>query len=178
MKLLDKFIFSFSILLGLLLLLTFFPSHKATINYASVINTKSPDRTNTLSLPEKELTYTFKVSDKLEGKGKMTVTLENKKIVGTAVGLGMSCQCNVNLNSSISGTVDEKNKQINVSITGIGDPVGILIPGKIAFSGPLKGEINNKVLELSGKVKIKGRLASYAGFKEIELLVINIPLIN
>ena len=72
-----------------------------------------------------------------------------------------------------SGIIDltlEKNK----NVCGTGNPIGILIPGKITFNGPLKGYIKNKILTLKGKVNIKGKLASLGGFKNKEDILIEI----
>lgn len=127
-----------------------------------------------ISQYEKTIPYTFKVGEKLAGTGDMILTIDGKKIKGTALGLGRTCQCNVDFHTNIEGTIDTSCGKVNVTVIGIGDPLGIPIPGKINFHGPLKGFVNHKKLNLIGKVNIKGKLASFAGFKKIEDIVIEI----
>ena len=140
-------------------------------NYANAIN---PVKINSLVISGEKLNYTFKVSDKLIGSGVIDLTLEKNKIKGIATGLGMACQCNVDFNTNIDGLINKATGNIDVTVCGIGNPIGILIPGKITFNGPLKGYINNKSLTLTGKVNIKGSLARCAGFKNTEDILIEI----
>ena len=155
----------------LFLLILILPSGIINKNYANAVN---PIKTNPITdFCGEKLNYTFKVSDKLIGSGIIDLTLEKNKIKGTAVGLGMTCQCNVDFNTNIDGLIN-KTGNIDVTVCGIGDPIGILLPGKITFNGPLKGYVNDKSLTLSGKVNIKGKLASLGGFKNKEDIVIEI----
>ena len=141
-------------------------------NYANAIN---PAKTNSLfSFCGEKLNYTFKVSDKLIGSGIIDLALEKNKIKGIATGLGMACQCNVDFNTNIDGLINKATGNIDVTVCGIGNPIGILIPGKITFNGPLKGYINNKSLTLTGRVNIKGKLATLGGFKNKEDILIEI----
>lgn len=153
-----------SVLLFLFLFLI--SSNSGNINHAKLISS------NTAQL-EKTLPYTFSVGKKLTGTGDMTLTIEGKTIKGTALGIGMTCQCDVDFQTNIEGTIDPNKGKINVNVIGIGDP-NIPIPGKINFHGPLKGFLKHKKLNLAGKVNIKGKLASYAGFKKTENIIIQI----
>ena len=140
-------------------------------NYANAIN---PVKINSLVISGEKLNYTFKVSNKLIGNGIMDLTLEKNKIKGIATGLGMTCQCNVDFNTNIDGLINKTTGNVDVTVYGIGDPIGILIPGKITFNGPLKGSISNNNLTLVGKVNIKGKLAALGGFKNKEDILIEI----
>lgn len=143
-------------------------------NHASAVN---PVKTNIFSdFQAEELHYTFKVSDKLIGSGVMDLSLQKNKITGIATGLGMSCQCNVDLNTNIDGLINIPTGNINVTVCGTGRPIGIPIPGKITFNGPLKGALTNKSLTLTGEVTIKGKLATLGGFKNKEDIVIEIQV--
>ena len=156
----------------LLVLILILPFGNINKNCANAIN---PVKQNPLiSFCGEKLNYTFKVSDKLIGSGVMNLTLEKNKIKGIATGLGMACQCNVDFNTNIEGFINKRTGNIDVTVCGIGDPIGILIPGKIMFNGPLKGSVNNKGLILSGKVNIKGKLATLGGFKNKEDILIEI----
>ena len=119
---------------------------------------------------EKKFLYTFQIGDKLVGNGEMLLTIKKNKIEGTAIGLGMTSNCNVELCSMINGIIDLNKGKIDVNIIGEGDPTGIILPGKINFHGPLKGFLQHKKFNLTGKVNINGRLASLAGFKKSEKL--------
>ena len=153
------------------ILISILPFGNINRNQANAIN---PIKTNPLiDFCGEKLNYTFKVSDKLIGSGVIDLTLEKNKIRGIATGLGMSCQCNVDFNTNIDGLIT-KAGNINVTVYGIGKPIGIPIPGKISFNGPLKGHVNDKSLTLSGKVNIKGKLAILGGFKNKEDIVIEI----
>ena len=145
------------------------------INYANVINQFS-DTKNAVDKIEK-LKYTFKVSDKLIGKGEIEITIHDKKIFGIATGIGMTSQCDVELHSKIEGTVGGSINDIDVTVFGEGEPQ-IPLPGKIKFNGPLRGFVHKKKLCLNGDVHIKGRLAYFAGFKNTEDLFIEIEGID
>ena len=156
----------------LFILISILPVSTTNKNYARAIN---PTNTNPLTnFCGAKLNYTFKVSDKLTGSGIMDLTLEKNKIKGIATGLGMACQCNVDFNTNIDGLINKATGNIDVNVCGIGNPIGILIPGKISFNGPLKGYVNDKNLILVGQVNIKGKLASLGGFKNKEDIVIEI----
>ncbi len=121
-----------------------------------------------------EYNYTFKISDKLVGTGDVKLKINDNQIKGIANGIGKTSQCNVNFNTSIDGSLNNPG-DIMVSISGIGNPKGIPIIGKISFQGPMEGTINHNTLSLTGTVHIKGKLARYAGFKDEEELLIEIP---
>lgn len=142
-------------------------NNAGNINHAKLIYQNIPQY-------EKTLSYTFKVGKKLAGTGDMALSIEGKKIKGTALGIGKTCQCNVDFHTNIEGTIDTSCGKVNVNVAGIGDPLGIPIPGTINFHGPLKGLVKHKKLNLIGKVTIKGILAKYAGFKKTENIVIEI----
>jgi hypothetical protein len=80
----------------------------------------------------------------------------------------------VDFNTNIEGSINKRTGNIDVTVCGIGDPIGIPIPGKITFKGPLKGSVNNNGLTLAGKVNIKGKLATLGGFKNKEDILIEI----
>lgn len=139
------------------------------------VNTNSARANNECEkVYEDDLTYGFKVSDKLIGSGVIQLAVDENKLKGIAKGTGKTDQCNVDFLTNFEGNLNEKKGSINISVKGIGDPVGILIPGKISFDGPLKGHLKDKKLSLIGKVHIKGKLASIAGFKKEEEIVIEI----
>lgn len=156
----------------LFILTSIFPAGTTNKNYAHAINTVQIS--TPINFCGEKLNYTFKVSDKLIGSGIIDLTLRKNKIKGIATGLGMACQCNVDFNTNIDGIINKKTGNINVNVHGTGNPIGILIPGKITFNGPLKGYIKNKILILEGKVNIKGKLASLGGFKNKEDILIEI----
>ena len=141
-------------------------------NYAKLLN--EGKSSSYYDLSTKEFPYIFKVSDKLQGTGSILLSVEDSKIKGTATGIGKACQCNINFQTKIEGDFNGSNGSINVAVAGIGDPIGILPPGKVTFQGPLKGSLTNEKLTLAGKVIIKGALASYAGFKNTEDIIIEI----
>ena len=156
----------------LLLLISILPFSNTNRNYANATNV---EKTNpNISFNNEKLNYTFKVSDKLIGHGIIDLTLKENKIKGIATGLGMTCQCNVDFNTNIDGLINKKTRNIDIIVCGIGNPIGILIPGKITFNGPLKGYVKDKNLTLVGKVNIKGKLASLGGFKKKEDILIEI----
>ncbi len=158
--------------LFLLILILIFPLGISNKNNASAINTKETD--SSYKFCSEKLNYTFHVSDKLIGSGLIDLTLEENKIKGIAKGLGMSCQCNVDFNTNINGSINKHTQDILVTVDGIGKPIGILLPGKIVFNGPLKGFIKNNNLMLEGEVNIKGKLARLGGFKNTENITIEI----
>ncbi len=155
----------------LILILLFVSTNTSNINYAKMINQKEIICNE---IPTREFPYTFKVSDKLAGNGTILLSFEKNKLSGKASGLGMTCQYNVNFLSNITGSLDDSNKKLNVEMEGIGDPIGILIPGKVTFRGPLKGFLSNGKVCLAGKVDILGGLASLAGFEKKEDILIEI----
>lgn len=163
---------STTFLIALLTLLVVFPLGTTNLNYAKPLINK-PIMQN---LQGEKLIYSFEIIDKLKGNGEIALSLENEKLNGIATGIGMSCQCNVDFNTNISGVFDKSGKNIEVTVEGIGKPIGIIIPGKITFSGPLKGIIANNYLNLTGKVNINGKLAKLGGFKEQENIMIKIQL--
>ena len=155
----------------LILMLFVLSTSTVNINYAKILY--EPDKF-TLN-KEKEFPYTFQVSDKLTGKGQMFIFFEDNNIKGKALGLGMTCQCNIDFTTNIQGKLSNMKEGITIDVSGIGDPAGILPPGKVTFAGPLKGYIENEKLKLKGVVNIKGNLAHYAGFKDTEEIIIEIP---
>jgi len=122
---------------------------------------------------EEKLPYTFNISDKLVGSGEVDLSIDGNKIKGSAIGIGKTGPYDVDLTTDINGLFRNLD-YINVKVSGIGDPKG-LIPGKIGFSGPLKGEVINGKISLAGSVKIEGKLAKLGGFNEVEKVVIEIP---
>lgn len=148
-------------------------------NHAMVtsLNTQS----KIISLAEnnqKELSYCFFVADKLEGIGEIKLQVEkNNKLKGIASGIGMTEKCDIDFHSNFDGVVNSKNGTVKVEIKGIGNPLKVLLPGKVTYHGPLTGELKDGKLSLSGKVYIKGGLAKYAGFNDAEDLQIEITTI-
>lgn len=151
----------FSMILAILLLLT--STRTTNTNHAKVIN------------KTKDLAYIFKIADKLEGAGAMVLTLEKNKIKGTANGVGIACKRDINFLTNIEGTINYLNGDINVTVTGTGNPQGVIPLGKVAYQGPLKGSLVGRKIRLVGKVDIKGSIARYAGFKDKEDILIEIP---
>lgn len=135
-------------------------------------NIRSLESNSDINIEEK-LPYTFNISDKLTGSGEVNLFIGKNKIKGSAIGIGMTCQCDVDLTTNIDGLFSDL-EYISVIVSGIGDPKG-LIPGKISFSGPLKGEVSKGKISLVGNVNIEGKLAKLAGFNEVEEVVIEIP---
>lgn len=125
-----------------------------------------------VNITKDRLPYIFKVSDKLVGNGEIDIVVEDNKITGKAIGIGMTALHVVDLTTDINGILNDLN-YIDVNVTGTGDPQG-LIPGKISFSGPLKGEVSKKELIFKGRVNIDGKLARCAGFNETEEISIEI----
>ena len=121
-----------------------------------------------------ELPYTFKIADKLEGNGGVKLKLDKNQIEGFANGKGKTTKCDVDFFTNIMGAFGSF-KGIDVTINGTGVPVGVLVPGKISFYGPLKGSFQNGKIVLAGDVHIKGFLARCAGFRDIENISIEIP---
>ncbi len=124
------------------------------------------------NITEEKLPYIFMVSDKLKGDGFITISLEGNKITGKAKGIGTTGQYDVDFETEINGVLNGV-EYIDVKVHGIGDPQG-LIPGKISFSGPLKGSFENEKLLFSGRVNIEGKLAKCAGFNDTEIVTIEI----
>lgn len=152
------------------LLLVFLSTFAVNINYAKLIQISD----SVYDLPGKELPYTFKISDKLNGNGQLTLSIEDNKIKGIANGIGRVYQCNVDFLTNIDGNVDYTTGKINIEVTGIGDPQNIPLPGKITFKGPLKGTLDGEKICLSGEVNINGYLALTAGFNSTENVLIEI----
>ena len=149
----------------------FFSSSHSNINHAQIIN---PPNKIFYSVANKEYTYIFKISDKLVGTGEINLSVENNKIKGTALGLGMTNQCNIDFFTDIKGIVDTSEGNIKISVHGKGKPQGILLPGKVSYEGPLKGFLLGKTVTLKGDVKINGSLARLGGFRSKEDLTIEI----
>jgi len=142
------------------------------MSYAEANNLGSMmDKQNTLL----EESYTFRVADKLIGKGVVKLSLGKNEFTGTATGTGKILFCKVDVNADIVGVVNDTNRYIGLTITGIGDPRGRLIPGKVSFYGPLKGSFQNEKIILSGKINIIGWLRRFARLKRVEDLFIEIP---
>lgn len=167
---LEKLIKSVYFSLLTALLLVFLSTFAVNINYAKLIQIGD----SLYDLPSKELPYTFKISDKLNGDGQLTLSIEDNKIKGIANGIGKVSQCNVDFLTNIDGNVDYKTGKINIEVTGTGDPQNIPLPGKITFKGPLKGTLDGEKISLTGKVNINGYLALTAGFNSTENVLIEI----
>lgn len=158
------------------LVLLFFSisSNNSGINYAKVIEPPQDLRGN--NILNKCFDYNFYVTGKLIGSGEINLSIiEEKKITGTALGVGKANQYEIDFQTIVDGAIDLKDGEIDVLVSGIGAPVGILVPGKITYKGPLKGAVENKTLKLTGQITIKGRLAELAGFYEKETITIEIP---
>lgn len=145
------------------------------INHAMV---PIPQREDKLSLilrsNEKDLVYSFFVANKLEGVGEIRLQVEKNKIRGIATGIGMTEKCEIDFQSNFDGVLDNKSGEVKIDIKGTGNPSKIPLPVKIRYHGPLVGELKEGKLNLSGKVYIKGKLAKYAGFSDVEDLRIEI----
>lgn len=151
-------------------------NHAMLINHCNDVVYNFPD--------EKDLTYTFKVADKLIGNGEMKLSIQNNRISGIARGMGKVTCYDIDFHTNIYGALDCLNGCVNVTVIGEGDPLKVPLPGKVSFEGPLKGYVQagtvdkKPVLRLIGKVHIKGKLAWLAGFKNTEDLVIEIPVLT
>ena len=148
----------------------------ANINYAKVVDWRDFSFSNPTNIVEKEFAYTFKIPDKLDGTGEMRLKIDRNKIKGIALGKGKTCKGIVDFHTNIEGTVDKLNGEVSVLVAGEGTPLIIPVPCKIKFQGPLKGNQRFSKLSLIGKVNIKGNLASLAGFKKTENLIIEVPI--
>ena len=156
------------------------PMNVQAVNQDEIIAQNIPiNIPSNLSIDEKYM-YTFKISDKLKGKGDIKLIIDKDQIKGIASGIGKTSIYEVSFNTNIKGFLNSPNKDndIEVAISGIGDPIGIPIPGKVTFQGPLKGIISQDKLSFVGTVHIKGRLAKCAGFKNEEEILIEIPNID
>ena len=171
-----KFIKTIRYSLLLVLILFILTTNVGSIYQAKTLTILEPMQNSNLNIYEKELAYSFKIADKLIGNGVIKLSIENNKLQGTAKGFGMTSACNadVNLYTNINGILADSDGDISVSVEGEGVPLRSPLPGKISYHGPLKGFLQNEKLSLTGKVHIKGFLASYAGFKKIEDLLIEI----
>ena len=157
----------------LFLILFFPPIAEITVNHAKVINQCSYASCNIFATTyEKTLPYTFSIANKLVGTGAIELTIDKKLIKGIATGKGMACQCEIDFLTNIDGAI--ANSGIDVSVSGVGDPIGIPLPGKVKFHGPLRGFFKNDKLSLTGKVTINGGLARAGGFRDTEDIVIEI----
>ncbi len=172
--------YSIFLMLGLFscIVINIIPASVIAVNQNEILAHNIPINVPSNFLIDEKYMYTFKVSDKLKGIGDIKLIIENNQIKGIASGIGKTAQCQVSFNTNIQGSFHNPKKDIEVAINGIGDPIGIPIPGKITFQGPLKGVIGRDKLSFSGKVHIKGRLAKFAGFKTEEEILIEIPNIN
>ena len=119
---------------------------------------------------EEKVAYKFYIPEKLEGTGEVEISVKNGNIIGVANGIGTTSKHEVDFKTDINGKVTSGG-DINVDVLGIGTPE-CFIPGKVTFSGPLMGVLENNKLKFFGKVLIKGRLAAIAGFDEEENLQI------
>ncbi len=142
-------------------------------NGAPIVSNKLAhlDEQNTLL----EESYTFRIGDKLIGNGIVKLSLGKNKFTGTTIGIGKTTSYKIDFNTNIVGVVNDTNRYIDLTISGIGDPQGMLIPGTISYYGPLKGSFQNKKIRLSGKINIKGLFARFARFKKVEDIIIEIP---
>ena len=123
---------------------------------------------------EKEIAYTFKIKNKLEGTGNVKILATTNKIRGIAKGIGKTSICNVDFQTNLSGIYDDKADKVKIVVRGNADPLRTFSVGKVSFHGPLKGKLKGKKLKLKGKVIISGIAASFAGFNKTEELVIEI----
>ena len=114
------------------------------INHAMVLNQHSTRPSN--STNQNEFDYTFKVGNKLEGDGQIKLIIKKNEINGTAVGIGMTTQCNVDFLTKIHGKVNPKHG-LEISVDGIGDPIGIPIPDAINAPSvvPIAISLNDKL---------------------------------
>ena len=180
MKILSKIIkferITFSLLIVILMFLLV-PFNEANKNYAFISN-PLPEKieVNSHESTGKKLIYRFRIPNKLEGEGEIELTLDAKGIKGLAKGEGKASKCKINFDTDIKGTVNKFNGIVEVVLNGVGKPIGILLPGKITYKGPLKGRLNytTKNLLLKGTVAISGKLASLGGFKKSEDIEIEI----
>ena len=168
----EKYIKKFYYSVFLALALIFISTGSANINHAKTIN---EIKAITYDIPIKEFAYSFKIADKLTGTGEIKLSVKNNKIRGIATGIGKTCQCKVDFYTNIEGFLNSSNGDIAIEVDGTGDPLGIPLPGKVSFQGPLKGFLDNEKLSLVGKVNIQGCLARYAGFNNTENIIIEIP---
>lgn len=128
------------------------------------------------------LDYTFKVGTRedkslLFGTGMIKLSASrDKKMKGIATGIGMTHQGDIDFLTNLKGEIDDKHKVILASVNGVGIPIGILKVSKISFNGKVKGFLKEEKLTLVGKVNIEGKLAHLAGFKDVEDLLIEIPI--
>lgn len=144
-------------------------------NHAMVTSLQTQD--DIISLAEsnqKELSYCFFVANKLEGIGEVKLQVEKNKLKGIASGIGMTEKYDIDFHSNFDGVLNSKNGTVKVEVKGTGNPLRVLLPGKVTYQGPLTGELKDGKLNLSGKVQIKGCLAKYAGFNDAEDLQIEI----
>lgn len=145
------------------------PTSESNINYASI----SPPLDLGKKFLRSDLAYSFNVASKLNGKGLINLMVRDGNIKGVAKSSSSICNCQIDFITKLSGKVDKSSGLIKVNVDGIGSPKSA-VPGKVNFKGPLSGSLEGDKLILNGPVKIKGWLAGYAGFKNSEMLVIEI----
>lgn len=180
-KTIDLLLTSSILIMMSLVSLTSLPVSHASVKNAVDITAKNTASQKVIQKPafivpnfEKELSYSFKIADKLDGKGAVNLSIIENKILGQSRGLGNTKRCKVDLVTNLSGVVNDKNGAITVSLNGVADPIKIPIPGKVTFNGPLTGEFKNGILFLTGTVNVDGYLASTAGFNSTEKVLIEI----
>ena len=155
----------------------FAPFNQANKNYAFINNPLQEEiKIHSDGIENKTLIYTFRILNKLEGTGEIELILDAKEFKGLAIGKGKASRCKIDFNSDIQGTVNKLNGSVDVVLNGVGKPLGILLPGKITYKGPLRGKLNylTKNLLLRGTVEINGKLASLGGFNKLEDIEIEI----
>lgn len=137
-------------------------------------NSSSTNHARVIDISSKSLNFNLYISDKLVGGGEMSLSFEKEKITGTALGESIINQYKVDLLTNIEGALDLKHRKISVNIHGTGNTNGIFAASKITYHGPLKGQINDKLLKLVGVITIKGKLAKLAGLCEKEPITIEV----
>ena len=155
----------------ILMVFCLLPFGESKVNYARLPGASV--LTSNFDISRSDLFYTFSISDKLQGKGVIKLEVEKGNIKGIAKSKSTVCSCEVDFLTKLNGRFDKKSGNIIVDVHGSGYP-RTLVPGKVFFTGPLKGSVVGNGLKLSGMVKVGGWLASYAGFGNSEELVINI----
>ena len=152
-------------------LLSLLPFGQSKVNYAMITNNSIQE---VAGICKNDLSYSFKVSDKLYGEGTIDLTFEDGRIIGTATSKSNICKCDVEFITHLDGKMDAGKNTIKMEVNGTGDPITAPVPGKVVFEGPIKGVLKGNKIILNGEVKIKGWLAGYAGFDKTEPLLIEI----
>lgn len=175
---LERIVLSFFVVVSMFL---FAPFDQANKNYAFINNPLQ----GIIKIPpgefeNKKLIYTFQIPSKLEGTGEIELIFDENGIKGLAKGEGKASKCKMDFNTDIKGTINKLNGAVEIILNGVGKPLGIFLPGKITYNGPLKGKLNyiTKNLLLKGTVAINGRLASLGGFNKSEDIEIEIQTNN